>query len=259
MIINESTLSEALHSIEVAPPADLVERARRGGRRRRTRAVAVGAPLGVGVLTAGAVFGVQATGSSPSPASRVTVAADATPTSTPTPTTTPISPAKPPVSIKLYDHTFTFPTGWSAGQKSGHRHVNSGSSFPQGSDQEFYATGPQGAWFNVGEYRGALAATEYGVSSAVPDETHKTTVGNATAATIDIFGTSPRCTWTVSPNPDGTIPNVADKGTCPGGETTSTGGNTKLNVMVNADDSVLVEAGGIPVSEMKAILAAAIS
>jgi hypothetical protein len=47
VIIDENALSEVLHGIDVSEPADLLDRVRRGARRRRNRILVVGAPLGV--------------------------------------------------------------------------------------------------------------------------------------------------------------------------------------------------------------------
>jgi hypothetical protein len=256
VIIDENALSEVLHGIDVSEPADLLDRVRRGARRRRNRILVVGAPLGVGVLTAGAVFGVNALsdGGSSHP-DTVSVATDPTTSASPIPISTP-TPSPGP-TVRLYHHVFDLPSGWTGDRDATHHGVNQGTSYPQGGDEELDASGPDGAWFDITEYRGALADAEYGVASGVPDETHDTTIAGS-PATADVFGTSPVCTWTIPVTAHSTTTTAGDVGTCPHTVVGGTAGAVSINVAIKPGDSLLVEAGGISVHDLKAILAAAI-
>jgi hypothetical protein len=159
---------------------------------RQQRLMLVGAPIGVAALAAGSIVAANAVGHNGG-SGAVTFINPASPTASATASGT----AGPGGSVRLLDHTLTFPAGWTVGRAG--KIVDLGTIHPAqplgGRDQSATVAGAAGqVEIGLTMYRGPIAAAEKQVEPAAPDELVTTTIAGL-PATVDQFGTSPACAF----------------------------------------------------------------
>lgn len=203
-MFTDDEIRDAFHSAFAAELRDMsVNPAMLSAVRRRhsrqQRMLAVGAPLGVAVLSAGAVIGAS-TVHSRAENSPLPIGSGGSPTSDPSPSDQTVIPNQ---SVALLTHTLSLPGDWTL---SGNRQLIDLNTIEPaqvvgGKDQSVTATSPDGTQqFSATVYSGPIADAERSGGNAATDDptfVHVWIAGNE--ASIKVTGPATRC-LTVTPS-----------------------------------------------------------
>lgn len=185
-----SAFAADLGDVSVDPATLSVVRRRHA---RQQRMLAIGAPVGVAVLSAGAVVGASAVHSS-AENTPLLIGSGGSPVPAPSPSEQTVTPNQ---SVGLLDHTLSLPGDWTL---SGNRTlIDLGAIQPaqpvDGKDQSVTATSPDGTQrFSATVYSGPIANAERRDGNAATDDPSfvHLSIGGSVAA-IKVSGAPTRC------------------------------------------------------------------